>query len=198
MKTTHLHKTLGLILLTPLLLWAVTGFIFLTKPGYSDAYERLTPKRYPFDKTVVFDGTTSWDEARLLKTIIGYHLIVLSEGQWQHLDPFTLAVKPQASKAHIQALVADATTINSVRYGNITAIINNEIHTDTGVVISLDWKTLSLQQTGTDTRLINTLYRIHYLQWLSSAGINKVLGILGLLALTLLSILGLLSYLKRR
>lgn len=198
MRINKLHKTLGLVMVAPILLWAVTGFIFLSKPGYTAAYEQLSPRLHAFDRPVQLSGSKNWAEIKLLKTVLGYHLFVVEEGVWRHLDPFTLAVKPQPTRAEVKALIQDATKVGSERYGSITSVVGNTAFTNTDVVITLDWDTLTLRQEGPDTRLIDTLYRIHYLQWLSYPALNKVLGFSGLVLLIALSLIGLTTYIRGR
>jgi hypothetical protein len=183
-------------MMAPLVLWAVTGFIFLTKPGYEQAYEQLSPMLYAFDQTVQPNCSNSCTEMRLLKTVLGYHLLVRDEGSWKHLDPFTSEIKAPPTPAEITALVRDAINFSTERYGSITAVNENKIFTDTGVVITLDWNSLTLRQEGPDTRLIDTLYRVHYLQWFGSPALNRVFGIAGLIVLMALSCLGLATYLR--
>ncbi|MEH6517970.1 MAG: PepSY domain-containing protein [Halioglobus sp.] len=198
MKLNAIHKILGLIMIAPLILWAITGLIFLTKPGYSNAYEQLSPALYQFDKTARVSGAANWTDIRLLKTVLGYHLLVQESGSWKHLDPFTLAVKSQPSPEQVKALIQDATKASPSRYGTISAIQENTVITDTDVVITLDWNSLTLKQEGRDTRLINTLYKVHYLQWFDSPLHNKIFGILGLILLVALSVLGCVTYIRGR
>jgi hypothetical protein len=66
----------------------------------------------------------------------------------------------------------------------------NNITTDTGVRVELDWSRLSLTQSGKDTDRIDTLYKIHYLQWTGVNAVDKVLGGLGILLVLVLSLLG--------
>jgi hypothetical protein len=178
------------MMLIPLLLWAFTGAIFLFKPGYDSAYEQLSPKLYPIDNTFHFNGRSEWSQIRLMKTVLGSHLLVLEGDHWKHLNPSTLKAKQKPTTDEVRALVADALRGLSDRYGTISDIEGSTVFTDTGVVVTLDWATLSLQQKGPDTFLIDTLYQIHYLQWFSSPVQNRALGVLGLISLVALSVLG--------
>ena len=89
-----IHTILGLILIVPLLAWAFTGLIFLIKPGYSQAYEQLSLQLYPIDQHDIALPEKPWIEVRLLKTILGHHLLVKSDNTWQHLDPITFMPPP--------------------------------------------------------------------------------------------------------
>ena len=186
----RLHKLLGILMLAPLLLWALTGAVFLFKPGYSSAYEQLSPKLYPIEDAFQFTGADNWSEITLKRTVLGYHLLVLEESQWKHLDPVTLKAKQRPTPEDIRLLVTDALGELSARYGNVSRVEGTTVFTDSDVVVTLDWDTLSLHQEGPDTYLINSLYKIHYLQWFNSPTLNQVLGVLGLLSLVVLSLVG--------
>jgi hypothetical protein len=56
--------------------------------------------------------------------------------------------------------------------------------------VVLDWKRLSLSQRGKDTNRIDTIYKIHYLQWTGLESLDKVLGAIGILLTLALSVLG--------
>lgn len=184
-------------MLVPLLLWSITGFIFLTKPGYEGAYEKLSPTQYDIDKDLNISALTGWQHVQVQRTILGVHLLVNDHGTWRHLDPDTLVERPLPSKQDIVRLIDDATKLNKQRYGSITDVNENVILTSTGVEINLDWSRLRLSQKGSDTRLISTLYKIHYLQWFNAKSLDKAFGFLGLFCLIGLTGLGLASYIKR-
>lgn len=196
MKTTH--RVVGLAAAIPLLLWALTGLVFLTKPGYEGAYERLTPRTYPMPAGVALSPSPGWREVRLLRSVLGYHLLVRDGERWRHLDAETLQDRPAPSDNEFKTLVEDAITASPARYGNVVAVKDSVATTDTGAVITLDWSRLELTQQGSDTRLINTLYRIHYLQWLGEPAADKVLGIAGLSLLIALLATGIAMQLAKR
>ena len=193
----RIHQILGAIMLVPLLLWSITGFIFLTKPGYEGAYEQLQPKFYPINQTFNID-VSGWTEAKVYRTILGAHLLVKDQGEWKNLSLTDMQEQAFPSEQNLKLLVNDAISENRNRYGEILHLNGQTIYTDTGVRISLDWNSLSLRQKGQDTDLINTLYNIHYLQWLDSPTFNKVLGFLGLFLLIALSGFGFIMIIKRQ
>jgi hypothetical protein len=197
MKIENVHKKIGIVMLIPLLLWAVTGLVFLTKPGYEDAYIQLEPKHYKIEREVRLPQASQWNQVKILRTILGYHLIVSNDGQWIHLDPFTFNERPHPTKDEMAVLINDAISTNKKRFGNIVEIEENIVTTDTDVQITLEWHTLKLHQSGRDTRLINTLYKIHYLQWLGSPTLDKIFGVIGLVGLVALTIFGLAIYAKK-
>ncbi|HKQ60281.1 MAG TPA: hypothetical protein VJS92_03285 [Candidatus Polarisedimenticolaceae bacterium] len=185
-----LHRILGLVLLLPILGWAATGFVFFVKPGYAGAYESLRVRRHPLERP-------EWLETRTLRTALGDHLLARTESGWTHLDPATLAPLPLPDETGIRRLVEDAIATNRVRYGDVVSVVRDDgsppsatVRTSTGVEIQLDWSGLELQQSGRDTRRIDGLYRIHYLQWTGVRTLDRVLGAAGLASLLLLAALG--------
>ena len=54
----------------------------------------------------------------------------------------------------------------------------------------MDWGRLALSQSGKDTDRIDTIYKIHYLQWTGIKSMDQVLGALGILLVLALSALG--------
>ena len=185
-------------MLLPLLGWGLTGVVFLTKPGYAGAYEQLGPKLYPLDRGMQIAPTGQWTDVRLVKTILGDHLLVKVDDDYRHLDPLSLTPIEPPSTDNLKRLVADAVADKNARYGQITKVVDNVVYTSTGIEISVDWNRLALRQRGRDTDLINLLYKIHYLQWTPSAVANTALGVLGILFLLVLTVLGLNLYLQGR
>jgi hypothetical protein len=198
MKSRKIHKIIGLILVLPMIGWTLTGIIFFIKPGYGEAYEQLKLKTYPLEKSILVTSSMNWEEAKLINTVLGHHLIVKTEGKVKHLDPVSLKPKETPSNNQYELLLADAFSYNKERYGEVSRIDGNTAHTTTGVEVNLNWQSLSLSQKGQDTHLINLLYKIHYLQWTPFKGFNQFLGILGLLLLATLTAFGIRIYLKNR
>lgn len=190
MRSRKVHKIVGLALVLPMIGWVVTGIIFFIKPGYQQAYEQISVKTYPIERGFQLPNEPDWQEIKIVRTILGYHLLVKTKAGLLHLDPFTLTPKTLPSTSERKRLVEDAFYNNPIRYGHIVRIEQDKLTTDTEVEITLNWSRLSLRQSGTDTDLINTFYKIHYLQWTPYAGINDALGIIGLLMLITLTILG--------
>ncbi|WP_144394570.1 PepSY domain-containing protein [Pleionea sediminis] len=198
MKSQKFHRSVGLFMLLPLICWAVTGTIFFIKPGYQGAYEMLNVKTYPIDKSFTIPSNSNWQEVRLVKTILGFHLLVKSNEKTIHLNASTLEPRAKPSSEELALLIDDAIAHNKARYGEIEQWVDNKAMTSTGVRISLNWETLKLRQKGEDTDLINLIYKIHYLQWTPWSIVNQVLGIVGLFFLVTLSILGMRLFLLAR
>ena len=200
------HRILGLILLAPICAWASTGFVFFVKPGYAAAYGSLRAREYPLEAIALPSSQPGWLEVRLARTVLGDHLLVRTAERSIQIDPATLRARPLPEDAAIRRLIEDAVASDRSRYGKIASIVRHDgeppsasITTSTGASIDLDWSTLSLQQSGRDTRRIDALYRIHYLQWTGVRSIDRVLGVGGLASLVVLAILGVrLAFLGRR
>lgn len=199
-RVRRLHRFLGLTLLLPLLGWAGTGLVFFLKPGYEAAYRSLEVRTYPLEG----DEEISWAviergrlEARVLRTALGRHLLVRTSDGWAQLDPATGAPRELPEEAELRRLVDDAISGARGRYGEVTSVERRDgrrpgasVRTMTGVAIELDWPTLTLRQSGRDTRSIDALYRVHYLQWTGLRTVDRVLGAVGILLLLLLAGLG--------
>lgn len=194
MNNRKTHKIIGLILLLPMLGWTITGLIFFIKPGYKQAYEQLSLKTYPIEKAFTIPYVSQWTEVKLIRSILGHHLLVNDEGKVKHLDPVTLVEVTKPSKTDLKVLIEDALSKNSERYGKVLSITGDIASTSKGIDITLNWNNLTLRQTGFDTKLINFFYKVHYLQWTPFKSVNQVLGIVGLILLTTLTILGVKIY----
>jgi hypothetical protein len=190
MTTRALHRVAGLVMLLPLIGWAVTGAFFFLKPGYSGAYELLQVRTYPLEATMALRTDPSWLEVRVEKTILGEHLLARTSRGWVNLDPRTFEPKLEPSADEIRTLVTDAFSANPARYGRVTSVDGNNVATDTGIRVTLDWNRLSLAQRGKDTNRIDTIYKIHYLQWTGLESVDKILGALGIVLTLTLSVLG--------
>lgn len=196
-KVRSLHRLIGLVLLVPLVGWALTGAFFFIKPGYAGAYEMLAIKTYALDGATVVQSDGAWLEVRLLKTILGEHLLVRTADGWQHLEPRTKALRAPASEDELRLLVGDAFSANPARYGQIVAVNGNTVTTDTGIRVTVNWERLTLTQRGADTERIDWLYKIHYLQWTGIPALDKIAGAAGIALLLLLSLLGVILFFRR-
>jgi len=189
MTVRTLHRILGIVMLLPLAGWAITGAVFFIKPGYAGAYEQLAIRTYPLDDNMPI-RIQPWREARLVKTILGTHLLTRTDTGWRNLDPATLRIAPVPSQDKLRLLFEDAFAANPDRYGRVATQTDQNARTTTGVEVTLDWNRLALQQRGRDTDRIDALYKVHYLQWTGVKALDKVLGVVGLLLLVTLATLG--------
>jgi hypothetical protein len=197
MKARTLHRIIGIVMLLPFIGWAVTGAIFFLKPGYAGAYDLLQVKTYPLETDTQIKANSSWLEVRLIKTVLGEHLLVRTAEGLQHLDPRTLEPKPQPAEDEIRRLISEAFQLNPSRYGQITSVSENTATTDTGVRVTLNWERLTLAQRGTDTDRIDLFYKIHYLQWTGIQSVDKALGGVGIALVVILSLLGLRLFFRK-
>ena len=198
MRARTVHRIIGITLMIPMICWALTGLVFFIKPGYRGAYEVLTPKLYPINNQASINAESNWLEVRYLRTILGDHLLVRTEAGWTNLNPGDKRARPTPTDDDIRKLLQDAFTANPQRYGQIASIDGNTVKTNTGVMVTIDWNTMSLQQTGRDTRLIDGLYRIHYLQWTGIKSIDRLFGLTGITLVLFLTGFGAYLVVKRR
>jgi hypothetical protein len=189
-KLREQHKLLGIALLLPFMAWSCTALFFLLRPAYEQAYEQLAVKQYPLERAVSLEPAADWGEVRWLRSVLGEHLLVRREGAWAQLDPETLTERPWPGDEDLRRLVTDAMSQNPERYGQLASFEGRQMTTDTGVDITFDWNTLSYTQQGRDTRGIDRMYRIHYLEWTGNAALDKVLGVTGLLLLIYMTVTG--------
>lgn len=191
-----LHAYLGLALVLPLFVWAVTGLIFVIKPGYDQAYEQLSLARGPLVGGINIQAQPDWHRLQLMQSAIGRHLLVTTANDVPvHLNADNLEPFPPPDSQQLEQLFRAATGHNRERYGDMTDSMQIQeairIHTTTDVELELHWPTLHLQQIGADTRFIDRLYRLHYLQWSPSPILNGAAVLLALLALLVMCAVGL-------
>jgi len=199
MTTRNIHRTVGLILLLPLLGWVVTAMVFYIKPGYAGAYELLEPRTYPLNENLPAPGAdATWLELKYVKTILGLHVIARTKEGLVQLDPHTLHPREKPDDEKIKVLLNDAFSNNPDRYGVVATISHDTIITTTNIQVMFDWNALTLYQRGADTDRIDMLYKIHYLQWTGIRSLDRILGPLGLTLVLLLSILGIRLAVKAR
>lgn len=182
------HAYLGLVLVLPLFVWAVTGFIFLLKPGYSDAYEQLSLAQSAYSAPIKVAPQSNWQQLHFIESVLGGHLLVTTNaGELLQLNPETLRPWPYPTSQQLAQLVSAATMHNRARYGEILEIEQQQhlfhIMTTTEVQLTLDWLKMTLQQSGGDTRFLDRLYRMHYLQWSPVPKLNQALLLLALIGL---------------
>lgn len=167
-------------MLLPFLAWSLSGMVFLLQPGYEQAYEQLPLRQYGLPGPLTIDTRPEWQEVRYIRSVLGEHLLVRLPAGWQHLRATTGEVWPLPGAGEIERLLADAFASNPERYGSIVEVSEARAVTDTGVELALNWATLGISQRGRDSRLIDRIYSIHYLQWTGIAPLDRVLGLAGL------------------
>ena len=198
MLSRKLHRRIGLLMLAPLLAWALSAIVFLIKPGYENAYEILKLKTYPLERSVTIPAASHWQKVHLVQSILGDHLLVQKNNKLFHLSPLTLQEKPLPEASEFKRLLADTLSQNPQRYGEIVKIDKNIAYTSTGIEVELHWNTLTFSQRGRDRKIIDLIYKIHYLQWTPWSMVNNVFSIVGLLFLITLTGLGIKVYFTKR
>ena len=186
----RLHKWLGVVLILPLLGWCLTGAIFLFQPGYGDAYTKLEPMFYPVQRVAMLPAAETWLEIRQVQTVLGSHLMAKTEGGWHQYDTDTLALRAPPLSAEVESLLEDAIRVDTERYGRSVSKTASGYVTETGVTLSFQWNTLSIEQHGKDRTLIDTLYAVHYLRWTGNRALDNVVAVFGLCCLLLTTLLG--------
>ena len=184
------HRLSGIVLILPFIAWSLTGIFFLVRPGYEQAYERVPVKQYPSEANIALEVNPDWQEVRFFRTILGDHLLVLSDDGWQHLERHSKDIWALPAAAELTKLLEDAFQFNAQRYGNVVSLAGNQATTDTGVELTVDWQTLSIRQNGRDSRWIDRIYRAHYLQWTGIGWLDSIVGVAGLILLLYMSISG--------
>ena len=182
-RTRSFHKVLGMIMLLPFIAWSASAAFFLVRPGYDEAYGRPTVQQYPAQRGYTIPVNENWLETKYFNTVLGEHLIVRQLDGWRHLHADSLQEWVLPSPAQVSLLLEEAIAANSRRYGELISVEGNQATTDTGVELSLDWTTLSISQSGRDSRWIDRIYSIHYLQWTGIELIDNFLGLAGLFLL---------------
>lgn len=169
-----------------------TGFVFFLKPGYRAAYAQLELPATPLAGPRVVSAGAGALEARWLATPLGEHLLVRTSDGWRHLDARTGKDWQEPTEAELRPLIVAALATAPERYGELLdRAPDGGWRTSTGVRVTLDWTRLRLSQSGRDTRAIDLLYRIHYLQWTGAPEVDRALGVAGLAGVAALALLGL-------
>lgn len=190
MDTYQLHRNLGYLLILPVTLWALTGALFLIKPGYKNAYEQLQVTTYPLNSTLQLSPERQWQAIAVNRTILGSHYRVKIDNQWQHINPLDNQKQSQPSSQSIINLLQDAVKHNPDRYGLVLNYKDGIAFTDTDVKLIFDWSHLTIRQQGADSRIFNTMYDIHYLRWTGNKTFDQWFGYIGLGLLVLMALTG--------
>ena len=103
-------------MLLPLITWAATGVIFLTKYSYDGAYERLSIQTLPSTKAL-HSPKPNWQEVKLLRTSLGLHLLAKTKSGFKQYDIETMGTNTNFRSN--TAVDSKAITSNPQRYGSI-------------------------------------------------------------------------------
>jgi uncharacterized iron-regulated membrane protein len=192
------HRTAGLSLLAPLLLWIATGLLFHVKPGWDEAYETLAappPGPFPWERVVFSPAAV---KARGLldpgPVTLAPHPAGLVAyfgrrgGVAAAVDGTSGEAIPPASEevARVYASEAVARSRHAGRYGTIVSAEETVrrsartggqdpaflFRTSSGWRLVVDRVTGEVEQEGPTKARIELLYRAHYLQWTPWAAVN--------------------------
>lgn len=183
----------------PLLAWVGTGVVFHWKPGWGAAFAIPELPRLPIEAEALPRLPTLSpppDSLTWVRTPIGLHLIARTPTGSVQLDPSNGRVRtppPADTTAPLfEALRRSDPSRFGDRAGPITLVDGRyRYEASTGVTVILAWNDLSLSQSGPDTERIDTLYRIHYLQWSGHPTFDRPFALLGLFLLFALAVSGL-------
>lgn len=184
------HRLIGITLLLPFVTWAVTGIFFLVRPGYQEAYEQIPVRRYELAPNLPTVIDPQWQEIRYFRSVLGNHLLVNTAGQWQHLKAESGHPWPLPDANELQRFLEDAISFNPERYGTITQLQGKQAQTDTGVEIEIHWESATIRQTGRDTRWIDRIYSLHYMEWTGFYLTDRIFGVGMLLLLIYMTCTG--------
>ena len=184
------HRLFAYVLLLPFIVWSLTALFFLFRPAYQQAYAPLLVATQPNEQVQLLRPESDWLEYRVLHTELGGHLLVRKQQGWEHRRIDNAALWPLPPREQQRRLVSAAMAADPRRYGELLDSEGEQFETSTGVLISLDWNTLSLRQNGPDTRWIDWVYNLHYLRWTGVGPLDDLVGALGLLLLILMTATG--------
>jgi hypothetical protein len=202
------HRVLGALLVLPFLLWTGTGLLFLVKPGWSGAYETLSAfgaEPLELGELVALSALPAPGPERveLGTTALGPVFRVTGPDGARHLvDARTGALLSPLTRAAAVAVALDAAgragaAERSGAPGEVDESADElSVTFAGGAVVRVGRNDLVLRQSGPDTRRIQSLYRIHYLQWTGIDGVDRVLAVVAIVATWALAGLGV-SLLRR-
>lgn len=207
MSWARIHRWLAILLVVLLVVWSLTGLLFHLKPGWSRAYDQLTIERRDVSlqlATLQPLASLPGGAARieLFDTALGPLYRLRTAKGTELLDARTGEPRSLTSD-DARLLAADAIRRSSHRasYGDIASIRVREdtarIELTGGPTVSLGLRDGRMSQEGADTRRIDWLYRIHYLQWTGNAAVDKVLAVAGLALIWAVMIPGIVLFVRR-
>ncbi len=177
-------------MIIPFVIWGISGLIFFIKPGYAKAFEQIRVKTYPIEREIIIPANLRGEEYKLLKTALGVHLLLTSGNKTVNYNAAVMKIFPVPSFDSLKILIDDALAFNKDRYGKVAKAENGKFITSTGVTVGLDWNSLSLFQSGSDTEIINLIYKLHYLQFTGKKTIDDIIGLVGISFILLLALFG--------
>ena len=179
-----LFKVIGFVLALPLIVWALTGLLLIPQPSNNSLQTTIGVKQYPIIKKFTIIPHAFWQSYSVIRTVLGYHLIVKTDTGYIHLDPITFEKKNKPNEEFLKALVNDALSKKRNEYGTVVKMDGNNFTTNTGLKLTLNWNKLEIIREGRPHTFRNALLQIHRFEWTGDPKIDRALLFAGgLLAL---------------
>jgi len=179
-----LQKLTGLILAVPLLVMAITGLFLIPQPKSVSTGNIIELKKYPITRKFTIIPHSFWQSYSVLRTVLGYHLIVKTDTGYVNLDPVTFEKKNKPNEEFLRALVNDALSINRHKFGTVVKTDGVNFVTNTGFKLKLDWNKLEIIRKTRPRTFRNLLLRIHRFEWTGDKQIDRgLIFATGLLAM---------------
>ncbi|MFN0251130.1 MAG: PepSY domain-containing protein [Kofleriaceae bacterium] len=204
------HRWAAIVLVALLVVWSITGLLFHLKPGWDRAYDSLSVQRTePVDLSSVVPVASLTSVSltssgavpssiELFSTVLGPMYRVTTSAGSSIVDATTGRVRTFTPDEVIR-LVDDAVSRSPFarRYGAHVGIDGNDVRYAGDQVVTFSPPTMRVSQEGRDTKRIDWLYRIHYLQWTGNKTIDKILAISGLALIWIVMIPGVVLFVRR-
>jgi uncharacterized iron-regulated membrane protein len=204
------HRWAAIVLVALLVVWSITGLLFHLKPGWDRAYDQLSVKRdEPVDLSSVvpvasLTGVSLTSSGavptsiELFSTVLGPMYRVTTRAGASIVDATTGRVRTFTAE-EVTRLVDDAVSRSpfAKRYGAHLGIDDNKVRYAGEQIVTFSPTTMRISQEGRDTRRIDWLYRIHYLQWTGNKTIDKILAIGGLALIWIVLVPGVVLFVRR-
>lgn len=197
----RVHRWAAIVLVAMLVVWSITGLVFHLKPGWDRAYDQLSVKRdEPIDMSSVVAIATlpRSPSVELFSTVLGPMYRVTTKDGPSIIDATT--GKPRTfTPDEVTRLVDDAVSRSPFanRYGAHVGISGNDVRYAGEQVVTFSPATMRVSQEGRDTKRIDWLYRIHYLQWTGNKTVDKILAVGGLALIWVVMIPGIVLFVRR-
>jgi len=197
----RIHRWSAIVLVSMLVVWSITGLLFHLKPGWDRAYDQLSVKRdEPIDTSsvVAIASLPKSSSIELFGTVLGPMYRVTTTDSSSIVDATT--GRPRTfTPDEVVRLVDDAVSRSPFanRYGAHVGIAGNDVRYAGDQVVTFSPSTLRVSQQGRDTKRIDWLYRMHYLQWTGNKAIDKILAVGGLVLIWIVMIPGLVLFVRR-
>jgi hypothetical protein len=188
----------------PFALWATTGLLFHLKPGWDRAYERLSieSQEPTLDAAVLIDvmsilgNGAPATRVELFGSVLGPLYRISRAGGTSLVDGQNGSLISPLSRAEGLRLVDNAVARSPHRdaYGERIAVKFESkqlrVRFKGGRTVSLNRNSGELAQKGSDTDVIDWLYRIHYMQWTGQVWADRILSTTSIVGVWLVTMLG--------